>query len=624
MSIVSLVLIGVAVASAIGASLFIFLYLRKSHNDTSRIHSIGIMSRSVSDSPELQQRGYIVVKPQLVPATPLAVVPYLQSKVSRAILVVGGTGRGKTAVATYVLSELITKSQKKVVIFSLKSFPEWADEDFVNLPNCTVLDMTQFLPTNIFSNADRVASAYALALLSGLSLKGMMYQSVKNQVRNLITNDITSWDDLKKKIEKVKKERSSTFDISVLNSVQDSIEQFTRFQGRQENLKIDWKNATTNYVLSFSKFGDENLALKIFHAEYVLRDLFSKQLGFMITIDEGHFLLREGSITGLMLRTGRVSTDLMMITQGVSDIERAHMQFGTVFAFHTLNRDDIDAITDEFGKDCLRQLKGHQFVDLTELHGGETRILELDVKGTYANLDKLKTEEKTDEKESEGSVHVQPIKEDIEISETVSKAPVQVANPSGTVDTPKLDKTEIKKKIVDLLENNAMNISPINYALGIERDDANGKFFVKKCLDELVKEKEIRVMKYVIAKKEAKPKKFYFRNENAHTITPIHEGLVADGRKEIEKVTHVINDYDPHYGWDITTKFFEADAKSGLEHDTKLLLEKIKSSKKIVVVFCVNYDVRDTYKNALGMVEGIENKWRCVCLDSLEDVSREW
>ncbi|MDE2588789.1 MAG: hypothetical protein KGL95_03900, partial [Patescibacteria group bacterium] len=317
-------LAGIIGASAIGAIVSAWLYYRHKVHDDFEI--VGMIRRE----EDARLKGYKIVRFTSVVKRGIDLLTEIAGAVNRAVLVCGMAGVGKSLMLSVLLWK--TSLQKKVVIFSLKTFPDWVEEDFVNSPNFTKIDMTQFLPTNIFSNANRFASAYALALLSNLSLKGMMYNAVRTQIRNLITDEVKSWDDLEKKIVRLRKERNTTFDTSVLNSIQDSIEQFRRFSGRQQDLNIDWKNATTNYVLSFSKFGDDNEILKIFFCEFMLRDVFSHQLGYALGIDEAHLLLKNtGSIVGTILRTGRVSTDLFIGTQNYSDIAREHLQFGSVY-----------------------------------------------------------------------------------------------------------------------------------------------------------------------------------------------------------------------------------------------------------------------------------------------------
>lgn len=355
---------GIMGVSLVGTIVMFVLFLRhKIHAD---FQIIGIIRRE--EDKRLQ--GYKIVRFTDVAKKGMDLLAEIAGAVNRAVLVCGMAGVGKSLLLSIQLYR--TSLQKKVVIFSLKTFPDWADEDFVNIPNFIKIDMTQYLPTNIFNDADKFASAYALALLSSLTMKGMMYHSVRNQVRNLITDEVKSWDDLKKKIEKVKRERNGTFDVSVLNSISDTIEQFQRFGGRQKDLDIDWKNATANYVLSFSKFGDDNEALKIFYCELILRDVFARQLGYALCIDEAHLILKNsGSIVGTILRTGRVSTDLFIGTQNYSDIAREHLQFGSVFLHYTINKDDIDAIHDAFVKDAVSLLRGHQFVSLTAKHDND-------------------------------------------------------------------------------------------------------------------------------------------------------------------------------------------------------------------------------------------------------------
>lgn len=491
---VSYLITGIIGACAMGAIVMTILFFKHKIHDDFQI--VGIIRREEDE----RLKGYKIARLTKIAEKGIDLLAEIEHAVNNAVLVAGMAGVGKSLLLSILLWR--TSLQKRVVIFSLKTFPAWVEEDFVNIPHFIKIDMTQYLPTNIFNNADRFASSYALALLSSLTMKGMMYNSVRNQIRNLITDEVRSWNDLKRKIEKVKRERNTTFDTSVLNSISDSIEQFKRFGGRQQDLHIDWKNATSNYVLSFSEFGDDNEALKIFYCEYILRDVFSRQLGYALCIDEAHMILKNtGSIVGTILRTGRVSTDLFVGTQNYSDIAREHLQFGSVFLHYTINKDDIDAIHDDFVKDAVRQLRGHQFVSLTAKHDNDKIMV---YQADQTNFRKVVAEWKETKKEEAFVPEVVPIVEE------------------------ETGKDEEKgEQIIYILRQSSVPLYgyEIGKSCGLPPKEAGLK--VKQPLRILEKEGQVKIWKCQIRNKEVPY--YYLKNDNGRD--PCHVLMMRESKK---------------------------------------------------------------------------------------------
>lgn len=533
----------------VGTIVTVWLFFRhKIHAD---FQIIGIIRRE--EDKRLQ--GYKIVRYTDVAKTGIGLLTEIENAVNRAVLVAGMSGTGKTLLLSIFLWK--TRLQKKVVIFSLKTFPDWADEDFVNIPNFIKIDMTQYLPTNIFNDADKFASAYALALLSNLTMKGMMYNSVRNQVRNLITAEVKSWDDLKKKIEKVKRERNGTFDVSVLNSISDTIEQFQRFGGRQKDLNIDWKNAVTNYVLSFSKFGDDNEALKIFYCELILRDVFGRQLGYALCIDEANLILKNsGSIVGTILRTGRVSTDLFIGTQNYSDIAREHLQFGSVFLHYTINKDDIDAIHDAFVKDAVSLLRGHQFVSLTAKHDNDVIMV---YQADPTSFRKAVAEWK----------------------QTGENKPEEVFVPEVVPIVEEKDKVEelkLEEKAVEALQN--VDVCLHGYELakraGVGAEDVNNR---RKIVRRLLADKKINEWKCQV-RREEKPY-FYLADDSRD---PCHNFMMREAKKKFDnwqilfEATHGIQGSD--FVLENNGRKIAIECETGLKKDISDLRDRGEKNKR--------------------------------------------
>jgi hypothetical protein len=591
-------MIGAGIATAY------FIYKFWKHEYHTDYFRVAVIQRVIDES--LGQKGY--VKLDVIETGKQEVELPISPPVNNATLITGMAGTGKS---TNLTNQLWRESENgHVVIFSLKTFPSWTKEDFVNIPNFNLIDITQFLPSDIFSDPDRFASSFALAVLSHLSMRGMMFKAVYEQVRNLVAGGITSWNDFERAIDKMSRDRNNNFDRSVLSSIRDSIQQFKRFHGKQENLNIDWTHIKENYILSFSSFGDDNEALKIFYAEYLLRDLFSRQLGYVLAIDECHLLLKNtGSILATILRTGRVSTKLYVATQNLSDIENAHLQFGSVYLHYTINKDDFTAIHDDFVRDAVKHLRGHRFISLTEQHHNQSvSVYELDI----ANFKKACDEWNMEQKKVNDSI----------VSSSVPPVllPEPVATVSVTPQEPRGDKREIKNKILYMLESNCHIGNDFNTELGYGRDDKR-RFAVKEVLKDLVNSNDIRLMSYVTQKKNISPRKYYYRNEDK-TESTCHRLLVSDIGKVVENIGDaVIADYQSNQSWDIETPKYYCDAVTGLKKgNIKDDISKLRVATKPVIFVCINRDVLVHYNNTLSVVDGIEGKYSVCCLDDLSEI----
>lgn len=336
------------------------------------VHIVGVGHKVVDES--LGNKGYVLPKIDAVNKM-YDLIAHIDTKSSPAVLYCGKVGTGKSTLMAWTIwektdsqeCETFGRVSEKVVIFSPKTWHDRKDYDF-DLPNFRRIDMTQFLPSNVFENHHAFVGSILTALYADLTARGMMSHSVRTQLYELVSEGgIKSWADFEDKIDKARKGRGN-FDMSILNAIRGDI-QFLKGVGKEGTLQIDWSDMQENYVLDFGVFEDNDIA-KVFYMEYFLRAIFKHKTKNILAIDEIHRLLNKGetSILSKVLREGRTGIKLYLATQNFSDVPNANVQFGSIFAHETQNVDDYKASADEFVKDYWKMLRGHRFIDLTDEH----------------------------------------------------------------------------------------------------------------------------------------------------------------------------------------------------------------------------------------------------------------
>ncbi len=615
----------IAVGSASLVSFFLWRYLRHHDLIKSHVHSVGVMMRKVDEgNPALAQKNYITVAPQLLPAEAVDITGYIDSphKENSFCLITGKAGVGKTSLTTLIMKEWSEKTKIPCIIFSLKQRVEGQRPEF-DLPNFRLIDMSLHTIADINNNRFSFLSSFITALYSDLTNRGVMSHNIRTTLHDLVSDrTIKTWEELEVKVmSALKSNKNANFEQSTLNAILGDI-RILKEEIRGEPLNIDWKNNKENLILDFGYLGEGELSVVItFWAEYYLRQLYKTRVKVYCSITESWRLLKTtDTVLTHILREGRVSwAGGVMDTQNYSDILPSQMQFATVFQHRTGNPEDYKVFR-PFVADCVEQLRGRQFIDLTATHGGQTTIFELDIQGMYKEIGRLNDEKIAEQKEIDDNVYVPPVNDNMIIAE--SKAPVQVATHSivsFAVPTPqKRDKEKLKEQIIELLKEGAYYQNEVCKKVGITDREDTDRTVVKNIMKTLVDNK--------IAKKEIylnhkdKEIKYYFINEQRAESSLHRKGVdeiisIAESL-EIEVQGHYISNQN----WDVETSFCFIDFKR-MATNFKDDIAKLQTSQKVVIFVCMNRGVEARYRDSLSMVEGLaSSKYVICCLPELADI----
>lgn len=539
-------------------------------------------------------------------------IAHIDSKSAPSVLYAGKIGCGKSTLMSWTIFEktdleeckIFGREQERAVVFSPKTFRSGDKIDF-DLPNFKRIDMTNYLPSNIFENHHAFVGSLLTAVYANLTMRGIMVKNVGTQVYKLLKGgQIRTWDDFERRIREAKRGRGE-FDISVLDAIEGDI-QFLKDAGKQGTLNIDWSNLQENYVLDFGMFEDNRIA-KIFFMEYYLRVVFKHKLNNIVAIDEVHRLLNKGetSILSEVLREGRTSIKLHLATQNISDVPSANVQFGSIFLHETQNGDDYKSMADEFVKDYVKLLKGHRFLDYTQEHQNQIiPIYEL-------NPDRL-----NHARERVSAEHSQAAESNSGHADFVSDVNGNVWKTEQDRVSGEREQTseELKEKIISELEKSEVSLYgyEIAKATGLSSQEA---VKIRQPLRELVRDGKIKEIKIQVRNKEVV---YYYLpdTEVPHNfmMSESEKKFVSSGWKIIFKTKHGIQGADFIIEKDGRQLIIEAE--TGNKRSLGEFDKKIMEYDKQVLIVVPNLEQKERY-SYLPCVES--GKAKVLLIPQLED-----
>ena len=619
---VSATLITILVSVAIGAgALAIFMIWRIIHVvENGDWRRVAIVTREQQD---IGNNGrYVIPTRTNLPVAKLNLLYTIEKKAKKSVAFFGGAGSGKSTGLRYLCWAYTRDYQQigleyaiTVFCFNYHRFAKGAG-DFEGL-GFDFIDISKNIP-NVFApeNFEILCRAFATTFVSVIKSQGIMSSLLEDCLRETLqlkNKPCKSWADVIKNAEVLEKEsdgiKSQVFGIIATKIIRLDA-------GIVNEVQIDF---TRSAVLDFSLLNDDLCKdfFSEFYAELIYRKAIDESVSgrphsIAICIDEAQRLLKysDRSVLVDILQGGRKHIRCWLATHVYTSLVEQSRHFQH-FQFLTQSDEDKKAITAlvDLHGDSLRFLNETEFVWINDGNTTEIPIYTLSLDIMNKDLEQVTSTQQ------KNNVYVPPVAE-VEVS---SDAPPQVDN---IVEMPQKNKEELKEKIIDMLQNDAVYLNQINTKLGLGRDDTT-RFLVKDIVKSLVANNEIRIAEYVTSKKNLRPRKLYFINKD-RAETSVHRQGVEDIKQVCKNLGEkIIGTYQFNQGWDIELEFCYCDFKTGFSSDVKDDVRKLQDSKKPVVFVCLNYDVKQRYENTLSVVDGMEGKYGVCCLDTLADTIRE-
>ena len=569
------------------------------------VRIVGVGHKVVDES--LGSKGYVLPKIDSVNKM-YDLIFHIDSKPSPAVLFCGKVGTGKSTLMAWTIwektdvqeCEIFGRVPEKAVIFSPKTWHDRKDYDF-DLPNFRRIDMTLFLPSNVFENHHAFVGSILTALYADLTARGMMAHNVRTQLYELVSGgSIKSWADFEGKIDRASKGKGN-FDTSILNAIRGDI-QFLKGVGKEGTLDIDWSNLQENYVLDFGVFEDNNIA-KVFYMEYFLRAIFRYKSKNILAIDEVHRLLNRGetSIISDVLREGRTGIKLYLGTQNVSDVPNANVQFGSIFAHETQNADDYKAVADEFVKDYWKMIRGHRFIDLTDEHYNSA-----------IPIYELKPERLNQARKLVRDIHVETQPDDNFIYVTSEKMAHEKRNTEYKSE-------DLKEKIILVLEKSDVSLYGYQIAksIGLSSKDA---VKIRQPIRELLNDEKLIEDKLQLRKKVVT----YYSLSNTEQF---HNLMLKETEKEddgcgckiVKKAIHGVS--MPDFEIEKDEKIYYQECETGRKKSLGEFDKRLEGYEKPVIVIVPTEEIKERYSYLVAVNSG---KSKVCLIPEIDEVLKNW
>jgi len=532
------------------------------------------------------------------------IVEYIGTKTNKSTLVVGGVRTGKTLEAEFLCLKLPCK---KIVVSFKKFHPNRRDFDI----GYTWIDLSKQLP-NFWKDPKSVVSAFRTAFFVDTNV-GLMIDTILDKFGEVLAENPKSFEEFFKILESQAKRND--WETNITNLVASKMKLIQRSLKDAKQGTIDFSKG--NIVLDAGNIDSEQV--KTFVVETLIRQIArveeqaQNSEKIYLVIDECWHLLTsksQRSYLGEILLQGAYYIHVLCVTPSYSHLDENYQSlFGTILCFHNNSTEDGDAIEKGFSpflSEAVKKLKSseaeveYHFIDLKFSSNDDfVPVWQMD----KDILDKAKAEAKQNV-----------------ISETAFEADTNDAKEAEKEQEHAVAEDEL---IIKILEKNefCMTAHAITNALGYtEKDYKRGNIHGRN-LPDLERDGKIKLVGYVTTtlKVGMKPKKYYYSIPTGES--QIHRTILKDVKCVLNKLGLKFTESQVNQWWDIETKNFYCDGKSGLQHDVKDDLRKLqeKETKKVIFV-CVNYEVKKRYENTFSSVEGIEGKYQVCCLNELSNI----
>jgi hypothetical protein len=544
---------------------------------------------------------------------------FSENKANHNLLVVGYSGGGKSLLLVAFVEDAHKRFGKNnFVIFSPKFFDEDESIDF-ELPFLTVVDCKKNM-INPFEDIPSFISSWEVHANNKMSMQGITASQIGSMAGEIARlHPCKTWSDFGRNAEELKLDAINSGSMISMGQINWILTELPNL-----SVEITTDEIPTKNVIFY--LGSLNKTSRAYYYELFLqkldRELNSKKLieKPILVLDEIHIVARKevGGLSSIMreLRT-RVEA-VWGGSQNLNDIAPELLMFEGIPAFQTHNLKPFsekptleECIGKLADKDVNKKLP-YRFIDYADTRSNDVYVLR--VKPEYAQkIKELKLQAL--KKRLENTVKESEQKSDDKVSEEVRTETDE----------------DVVSKIISILENSEICLTAhgITSGLGYSKTDSRRRNLQLRVLPELLKNDKIRKIDYVTArlKPEQKARKYFYSIPKGES--QVHHTLVVDALDVLEKISVLASEGQTNQGWDIhcTEQNFHIDSKSGLEHDlksdiTRLRDENITPKGSIVIFVCANYEIRQRYSDAFSVVEEIQGRYRICCLNELADIIR--
>ncbi|MGI0062984.1 MAG: hypothetical protein ACREBA_11085, partial [Nitrosotalea sp.] len=381
-----------------------------------------------------------------------------------------------------------------------------------------VVDCSKFIP-NLFLDKTAFVNSWEVLVVNSIDNKGITASQIAEACGTILeVAECRSWNDFRENISKLRKRRDEVILQSQLTWIENKI-QYLDVGEVDENILI------SNVIYHLGNLPSKARA---FYYEAFLQRLVAKLEDAeceppVLVLDEAHILYKhQSSVIARYMRELRTHVySIIAISQNKDDCDPQLLQFGKIICGKTEN---LKSFEDKpVIKECVSALQARQFVDWTFTGTDAVPCYSLNKK-YVTKLRELKTD---------------MIRQRNEVRETTVVAssmppdalPVEVASIPAIAEI-KVDKNEIEKSILKMLEADCHYAADFNKSLGFGRND-NRRVDVNTVLKRLIGENKVYVLPYVTEKKNLAPRKIYYTNADK-TESTVHLKLVDDIKYAVE------------------------------------------------------------------------------------------
>lgn len=300
------------------------------------------------------------------------IIGELWNKPQKNILCTGMAGSGKSTPLEALVNEITDLAECKkygfepqnVVIFSPKHFDEDEPIDF-DLGRATLIDCSKNM-INPFEDADAFVASWEV-LTSNITSKGIMASHIAEFAGTIVRrNPCKSWDDFRKNLNQIRRDRNSEFSDSELNYIEDKI-QYLAVDATINEIPIE----NVIFYLGNLKPKARAFYYELFLQKYA-RELNSRKIEKkpILVLDEIHLIAHENSIVGQYLRELRTRVVAIFgASQNADDLDPKLLHFEYMPAFKTQNLKPFEQKATM--RDCIAKLSGsdvpiHSFVNYSD------------------------------------------------------------------------------------------------------------------------------------------------------------------------------------------------------------------------------------------------------------------